>query len=338
MRATVKDVAARAGVSPKTVSNVVNGMVPVSERTRIKVEAALAELDYVPNLSARGLRNGRSGVIGLALPDLSTPYSAEVAHHIVEAAHDQGWSVQIEETGFDHQREHDLLSRARTNLIDGLILNPVALDESAIRVGGTLPPVVLLGDVAQQLADRVWVDSLAAAKDMTLALARNGRRRIAVVGADQGRGSATSLLRSRGYRDALAELGIPHDPRLEIGCDYWTPQGSAEALRAFLADNELPDAIFCFTDSLAIGALSVLADAGHRVPEDVLVAGFDDIQDGQFAVPALTTVSFDKKALAVNALRLLTERMGNPTRPVVDVPLPYRIVERGSTGAGGSRG
>lgn len=332
MRATVKDVAARAGVSPKTVSNVVNGLVPVSERTRLKVEQALEELDYVPNLSARGLRNGRSGVVGLALPDLNTPYSAEIAHYVVEVAHEQGWSVQIEETGFDPKREFELISKARTNLIDGLILNPVVLDESAIRLGGVLPPVVLLGDVSQQLADRVWVDSIAAAKDMTLALARNGRRQIAVLGANDSRGSATALLRSRGYREALGEIGIPYDPRLEIPCDAWTPRGSAEALRAFLADNALPDALFCFTDSLAIGALSVLADAGHRVPQDVLVAGFDDIQDGQFAVPALTTVSFDKRAIAENALRLLTERMEDRKRPAVDVALPYRIVERGSTG------
>ncbi len=156
MRATVKDVARRAGVSPKTVSNVMNGIVPVSGPTRLRVEQAMAELDYVPNLSARGLRNGRSGVIALALPDLATPYSAEVAHHIVEVAHEQGWIVQIEETGSDPQREQELMTRARSNLIDGLILNPVVLDESAVKVGVTLPPVVLLGEVTQQLADRVF--------------------------------------------------------------------------------------------------------------------------------------------------------------------------------------
>ncbi|MCU1547417.1 MAG: LacI family transcriptional regulator, partial [Arthrobacter sp.] len=175
MRATVKDVAARAGVSPKTVSNVVNGLIPVSERTRLRVEQALAELDYIPNLSARGLRNGRSGVIALALPDLRTPYSALLAHHVVEVGHARGWSIQIEETGLDPQREVELLSKARANLIDGLILNPVTLTESAVKVGVSLPPVVLLGEVNQQLADRVFVDSVAAARDMTHALARGGR-------------------------------------------------------------------------------------------------------------------------------------------------------------------
>ncbi|MCU6481464.1 LacI family DNA-binding transcriptional regulator [Arthrobacter sp. A2-55] len=333
MRATVKDVAARAGVSPKTVSNVVNGLVPVSERTRAKVEAALAELDYVPNLSARGLRNGRTGVIALALPDLATPYSAELAHHVVEVAHEQGFGVQIEETGRDPGREFELVTKARSNLIDGLILNPVDLDESAIRVGGNLPPMVLLGEVSQRRVDQVGVDNVGAAREMTLALAGTGRRRIAVLGCVDRRSSATALVRTEGYRLALQDAGIPHDPALEIACDEWTPAGSAAALADFLARHELPDALFCFTDSLAIGALSVLAASGHRVPEDILVAGFDDVADGQYAVPALTTISVDKRAMAENALRLLTERMADRRREPVQLALPYKLVVRASTGA-----
>src|SRR5260370_15415586 len=98
MRATVKDVAKLAGVSPKTVSNVINGVVFVRPETRARVESALAELDYVPNMSARGLRNGRSGMIALALPDLLRPYSAEIIHLVVELAHERGWGVQIQHT------------------------------------------------------------------------------------------------------------------------------------------------------------------------------------------------------------------------------------------------
>ncbi|MGO2540387.1 MAG: LacI family DNA-binding transcriptional regulator [Specibacter sp.] len=332
MRATVKDVAARAGVSPKTVSNVVNGLIPVSERTRSRVETAIVELDYVPNLSARGLRNGRTGVIALALPDLGTPYSAELTHHIVEVAHEQGWSVQLEETGRDPGREFELVSKARANLIDGLILNPTALDESAIRVGGNLPPMVLLGEVDQNQVDHVGIDNLAAAREMTRALAQGGRRRIAVLGATAKHRTATARIRTLGYRQALAELGIERDSRLEIPCDLWTPDGSARALRQFLTTNDLPDAIFCFTDSLAIGALSVLAEAGHQVPGDILVAGFDDIDHGRFAVPALTTVSFDKRALAEEVIKLLTSRMADRRRESADVTLPYRLVARASTG------
>ncbi|PRB40595.1 LacI family transcriptional regulator [Arthrobacter sp. MYb23] len=333
MRATVKDVARRAGVSPKTVSNVMNGIVPVSGPTRLRVEQAMAELDYVPNLSARGLRNGRSGVIALALPDLATPYSAEVAHHIVEVAHDQGWIVQIEETGSDPQREQELMTRARSNLIDGLILNPVVLDESAVKVGVTLPPVVLLGEVTQQLADRVFVDSFSAARDMTLALAKTGRKRIAVLGTTQGRGSAAAIQRTQGYQAALDSLGIPRDESLLIPCEKWTPETAAKALSTYLEANPVPEALFCFTDSMAIGALSVLWKRGLRVPEDIAVAGFDDIADGRYAVPSLTTVSFDKRMIASEALRLLTERMGDRARGQRVVSVGYSIVERDSSKA-----
>lgn len=331
MRATVKDVARRAGVSPKTVSNVMNGIVPVSASTRARVEQAILELDYVPNLSARGLRNGRSGVIALALPDLSTPYSAELAHSVVEVAHEQGWSVQIEETGSDPRREYELMSRARANLVDGLILNPVVLDESAVKVGVSLPPVVLLGEVSQQLADRVWVDSVAAARAMTLALARTGRRRIAVLGAAGGRGSAAAILRTRGYRTALEELGIGWDDSLLIRCETWTPRTGAEALAAYLDSHPLPEALFCFTDSMAIGALSVLWKRGIRIPEDMALAGFDDIADGRYAVPSLTTVSFDKRQIATDALRLLTERMADAASGQRVVTVEHRIVERASS-------
>ncbi|MFC4395487.1 LacI family DNA-binding transcriptional regulator [Arthrobacter sedimenti] len=332
MRATVKDVARLAGVSPKTVSNVMNGIVPVSGPTRFKVEQAMAELDYVPNLSARGLRNGRSGVIALALPDLATAYSAEITHSVVEVAHEQGWSVQLEETGSDPAREYELMSRARSNLIDGLILNPVVLDESAVKVGVSLPPVVLLGEVSQKLADRVWVDSVAAARDMTLALGRTGRRRIAVLGAAGRRGSAAAVLRTRGYQAGLEELGIAWYDSLIIPCEKWSPDAAARALSAYLDSNPVPEALFCFTDSMALGALSVLWKRGIKVPDDVAVAGFDDIAHAKYAVPALTTVSFDKRQVASEALRLLTERMGNREGPQRVVAVDYEIVERESTG------
>src|SRR3954447_4408590 len=167
VRATVRDVARLAGVSPKTVSNVVNGRVPGSRETRLKVERALDALNYVPNLSARGLRNGRTGGIALALPDLSTPYSAIMAHHIVRAAADRGWSVQIEETGRGgSRREAELLSKARAHLVDGLILSPVRLETSALQRGISLPPVVVLGEVDQPVVDCVWIDNTAAARSI----------------------------------------------------------------------------------------------------------------------------------------------------------------------------
>jgi len=329
MRATVRDVALRAGVSPKTVSNVVNGTFPVSPKTRFRVEAALAELDYVPNLSARGLRNGRTGVIALALPDLRTAYSSEMAHHFVEAAFTRGFSVQIEETNGLAEREHQLVSRARAHLVDGLVLNPIVLEGSAVQRGVSLPPVVLIGEVDQTTADHVWVDNVAAVRELVGLLVARGHRRIAALGVME---TESSRLRLRGYHEALAQADITVDPSWEIPCGVWNTHGGAEAMRRHLADHPVPDAVVCFTDSLATGALHTLWSAGLDVPGDVALAGYDDIPESEFTTPGLTTVSFDKQRLSEIALDLLIARMSDSTRTPESVILPYRVIERASTG------
>ena len=332
MRATVKDVAERAGVSPKTVSNVINGQVFVRPETRERVELALAALDYVPNLTARGLRNGRSGMIALALPDLATAYSSEMAHFFVEAAHERGWNVQIEETGSQPGREETLLSRAHAHLVDGLILNPIAVAESVVTRSSELPPVVVIGEVEQHRTDQVLVDPVAAADDMTRHLIDRGSRRIAIVGSPQTSAAATARLRTVGYRKAVHDAGFPHDRALEIGCDDWSPRGGAAAVGTFLDGNELPDAFFCFTDSIAIGVLSELWKRGVRVPQDVLVAGFDDVAPGRFAAPPLTTVNFDKRAFADAALDHLSHRIARASARPTRTTIEHRIIPRASTG------
>lgn len=347
MRPTVKDVAKLAGVSPKTVSNVINGVVFVRPETRARVESALAELDYVPNMSARGLRNGRSGMIALALPDLLRPYSAEVIHLVVELAHERGWGVQIEQTAAEPKREFELISKARAYLVDGLILNPVNLDDSAVMSAGPLPPLVLIGDVDQDVVSQVAIDNVAAARDMTKHLLARGCRRIAAVGTPEiprgssgagilagsadSPGTAASRLRTAGYHQALQETGVPLDPSLQISLDRWRPEGAATVVGKYLADHELPDAFFCFTDSIASGALAALWSAGIAVPQQTLVAGFDNILESQFMIPPLTTIDFDRREFVAAALDLLAEAMADRDAPPRRVMVPHRVVERAST-------
>jgi DNA-binding LacI/PurR family transcriptional regulator len=352
MRATVKDVAKLAGVSPKTVSNVINGIVFVRPETRARVEQALSELDYVPNMSARGLRNGRSGMIGLALPDLLRPYSAEITHLVVELAHQRGWGVQIQQTAAEPKREFELLSKARAHLVDGLILNPVNLDDSAVMTVGPLPPVVLIGDVDQDVVSQVAIDNVAAARDMTQHLLDQGFRRVAAVGTPEppggtpkvggsadprstgsadAPGTAAARLRTEGYHEALAAAGVPLDPELEIALDRWSPEGAADVVGRFLDGHEPPDAFFCFTDTIAIGTLSALWAAGVAVPATSAVAGFDNILESRFAVPPLTTVDFDRRVFVESALDLLAERMADNDAKPRRVVVPHRIVGRAST-------
>jgi DNA-binding LacI/PurR family transcriptional regulator len=339
MRATVRDVAALAGVSPKTVSNVINGVVPVRPETKMRVEAALAELDYVPNMSARGLRNGRSGAIALSLPDLSTAYSAELARWFVELAHERGWAVQLEQSGSDPQREVELVSRARTHLVDGLVLNPTLLSMSVVAGMTELPPTVVIGEVEPHGIDQVHVDSLAAARELTGHLLARGHRRIAIVGGSGERfHSATSQLRQQGYGEALRAAGIRADPALNIVVTEWTSAAAATEFAAFLdrldaRGGERPDAVFCFTDSMALGVLHVLATRGIRVPDEISVAGFDDIAEAAYAIPALTTVGFDKRAIADAALTALEKRIADRHAPGSDIVIPYQIVQRDSVAA-----
>jgi DNA-binding LacI/PurR family transcriptional regulator len=329
MRATVRDVASWAGVSPKTVSNVLNGTVNVRPATRARVEAAMVALDYVPNLSARGLRNGRTGMIAIALSDLQVPFFAEMMHHFVNAAAARGLQVQVEETGWDPGREARLLSRAREHQVDGLILNPVNHETTAVKPGIALPPVVLIGEVYLPIVDMVWMDNAAAIADLTGELITTGHRRIALLGMSD---HPAAIARLDGYRQALRSAGIPTDPRLEIASDDWRPTSAARALNAFLDSDPGPvDAVVCCTDGAAMGALLALHAHGLRVPEDVSVTGYDNINDSAITVPPLTTIDFDKAYVADTAIALLMQRIADPGGSPRKVTLPHRLVWRSST-------
>ncbi|MGS2613304.1 LacI family DNA-binding transcriptional regulator [Micromonospora sp. LZ34] len=332
MRHRLKDVAERAGVSVKTVSNVVNGYVHVRPDTRARVEEAIAELNYRPNLSARNLRKGRTGVIALAVPELDIPYFAELARHVVTAAAELGWTVLIDQTGGGREQERVVASGITDHLIDGLIFSPLALAaEDLASLDGT--PMVLLGErVDHGPADHVVIDNVAAAREMTAHLIGLGRRRIAAIGSQRTPEGASARLRLAGYTAALADAGIDYDERLVAPAPAWHRADGAAAMRALLASGVRPDAVFCFNDTLALGALRALHEAGLRVPEDVAVAGFDDIEDGRFSIPTLSTIAPDKERIARLAVELLSNRLDtDPTAPPRELSAPYHLTPREST-------
>lgn len=164
MRPTIKDVATRAGVSIKTVSNVLNGYPHLRPETKQKVEAALSELGYRPNMSARNLRRGRSGIIALALPTMRSPYFAEISHLVVKAAEVRGLTVLIDCTEGDLEREQLVAEGFRSRLIDGMILQPWALTLKSLRERPDQTPLVLLGERRVRSIDGVAIDSRAAAR------------------------------------------------------------------------------------------------------------------------------------------------------------------------------
>lgn len=334
MTARLKDVAARAGVSIKTVSNVVNGRhARVGARTRETVLAALTELEYRPNVAARHLRKAAVNVLALAVPDLSNPYFADLGNAVIAAAAAQSYTVLLDHTGGEYENESRVVNGLRPHLIDGVLIDAQALSPANIQPGRAGVPMVLLGErLFGAPYDHVVADNVAGARLATAHLIGLGRRRIAAIGVRQENACDAPVLRLRGYTQALAEAGLSVDPRLLVEVRYWHRPDGAEAMRRLLALPDPPDAVFCFNDLLAFGAVYALRQAGRRVPDDVAVAGFDDVEEARYAAPTLTTVVPDKAEIGRLAVSLLLQRIrGVRTGPPECIELPVRLAAREST-------
>jgi LacI family repressor for deo operon, udp, cdd, tsx, nupC, and nupG len=334
--ASMKDVAARAGVSVKTVSNVINGA-PVGAATRERVQQAIVELGYRPNIAARNLRRGRTGILALAVSEVDVPYFAELARLIVDTAEEHGYTILIDQTGGDPKREQYVIDGMGTRLVDGIVFSPVAMDRLDIARRNDTTPLVLLGErVSAGPADHVAIDNVAAARTATAHLAGLGHRRIAAIGA-QDRDQSTARMRETGYRAALADAGLPIDESLIVPARQYHRRDGAEAA-AYLTELEHPpDAVFCFNDTLALGAMRTLYDRGYRIPDDVAVVGFDDIDDGRYNVPSLSTISPDKAGIARSALRLLLERIEAVDSSPREVTVSHELRVRESSATGPRR-
>jgi LacI family repressor for deo operon, udp, cdd, tsx, nupC, and nupG len=330
---TLRDVAERAGVSIRSVSNVVNDFHYVSPEMRAKVEAALDDLNYRPNLVARGLRRGRTGIVTLLVPEISVSYFGELAHEIVERASQLGLTVMIDETGGQPQRERALLDVAgRSSWVDGVLFSSEGLTGPALAQVRSDVPVVLLGERTANAAwDHVGIDNVHAARDAVRHLIDSGRRRIAAVGGNATASDITSRLRLKGYRTALREAGLPWDSELYARTGKYARSASAAAVRALLSRAEPPDALFCFSDDLAVGALRELHEQGLRVPADLSVVGFDDVDESRFTTPSLTSVSPRKAEIASIALDLLVQRMTDSGAGPRDVRVGHELTVRESS-------
>ncbi|OLF09998.1 LacI family DNA-binding transcriptional regulator [Actinophytocola xanthii] len=331
--ATLKDVAVLAGVSVKTVSNVVNGYAFVKPENRRRVEDALSATGYRPHLGARNLRRGRTGFLAFVVPELSIPYFGELAGGVIAAAQPFDWSVLIEQTQGDRERERATLASLGPHLVDGALVSPQAIDAADLARPGV--PVVLLGEHPLALPlDHVGIDNVRAAHTAVRHLVELGRRRIAVVGQHPTRGTAAQRL--AGYHRALAEAGLPRDEALVAEALRYHHRDGAEAMSVLLDLAEPPDAVFCFNDMLAQGAIRTAVDRGLRVPDDLAVVGFDNAEHSAFSVPSLTTVAPDKAALARAAVELVHRRTTGADFPPREVRIPFTLQVREST-AGPSR-
>ena len=332
MAVTLRQVAEAAGVSVKTVSNVVNEWPHVTPKLRAHVQSVLEELNYRPNTVARNLRNGRTGLIALAVPSLHNPYFAELAQLIVEAAHLRGLTVLVECTNGDRARERTVVDGFARHMVDGLLLCPHALGPADLRDRRDRTPLVLLGERIVRSADSVAVDSRAAARAATAHLLGLGRRRVGVIGFAPERGRSVARLRVEGYRAALEAAGIKYDPGLVVRLPPGQRSEQAgAAAEELLARRPEIDALFAFSDEFGLATLRALVSAGVPVPDRVAVIGIDDIVAGRLTSPSLSTVAPDKPAIVDAAIGMLADRLNGNESPPRHVAVGFTIVSREST-------
>lgn len=332
MAVTLRDVAAHAGVSVRTVSNVVNDFPQVAEATRATVQSSIDALGYRPNKVARRLRSGRTGVVGLLIPRLAEHYFAELADAVVTEARQRELSVVVDQT--DGRRD-DEVSPLRQGLDDGLwdgaIVSPLSMTKSDLARHAEAP-LVALGEHGASF-DLAWIgtDNITAARDATDYLISLGRKGIAVVGDQRGFGGETGALRTKGYRLAMRSSGLRVRREWVVAPDGYGRRDGELAARRLLARKHRPDAIFCFNDELAFGVLHALHASGVAVPGDIAVIGWDDLSDAQFSVPSLTSVSVDRHAVARAALDQLVPQITGHASTHDHIVIPHRIAVRAST-------
>lgn len=322
---TIKEVAAKAGVSVATISRVLNGKGPVRPATGRRVLATAKALHYVPHAAARSLSTRTTHTIGLLLPDLHGEFFSEVIRGIDAAARRRGYHLLV--SGFHSDRvEMNAMLDAVRGRVDGLIV--MAPDRNALMSADEVAamPVVRLNS-GQGYASCINIDNFGGASAMVSHLASRGHRRIGFIRGPQHNADAAERL--RGYRAAMRRL---HVAPIEYPGDF-TEEGGYAAAHEMTRKKPLPEAIFAANDSMAVGALRALREAGVAVPEEVALSGFDDIPIARYVTPALTTVNVEIAELGRRAFEMLLEEINGRSPQQRREKFPTRLVVRESCGS-----
>ncbi|MEI7845912.1 MAG: LacI family DNA-binding transcriptional regulator [Chloroflexota bacterium] len=328
--ATIKEVAARAGVSSATVSHVINGTRYVSAAVQEQVQQAMEALGYRPNALAQSLRSGNTHTLGMILPDSANPFFAEIGHSIEIAAFEAGYSVILCNTENDFAKETLYMDVLTNKQVDGIIF--VAIGERGDSVEKLLkmnfPVVVMDRDFPELAMDVVLADNLQGGYLATKYLISLGHTRIGCIA---GQSNVTpSALRVKGYMRAMEEANLPVLRELIINGDFH-PESGWQVTHHMLSMENRPTAIFSCNDLMAIGVLRAAAELGLSVPHDLSVVGYDDINLASYVIPPLTTVNQDKNEMGLAALKLLLARIEKKYVDPQRTLLPVSLVIRGST-------
>ena len=314
--ATIKDVAAIAGISYTTVSHVVNRTRPVSEAVRKKVEAAIAQLNYVPSAVARSLKAQATSTIGLLIPNGINPYFAELARGIEDYCERNGFCVILCNSDDNPDKQRSYLRVLLEKRVDGLIVSSVGGGHELVEgLSAVRTPMVMVDrDLENITADLVRIDHELGGYLATSHLLELGHRHIACIcGPAQ---TSVARMRLAGYRRAMQEAGLEIPDSWIVESEFTGPSGYAAACQLLKRDR--PTAIFAANDMVGIGVLRAAAERNVRVPADLSVIGFDDIQMSQYVYPALTTVGQSILQLGERAAQVLLRRIQSGGDPAVE--------------------
>src|SRR5690348_16500665 len=330
MRVRLEDVARAAGVSPKTVSRVLNDEANVRGPTREKVLAAMAAMDYRPHQSARSLASNRSFLIAMLYDNPSANYLTEIQAGVLEACDLHHYSMMVRPLHMEQadfvERVEGLISHHRP---DGLVLTPPITDHPALlqRLRERRVPYASISPVEHAGTIGAFIDEPEAARRMVASLVALGHRRIAHVIGHPDHGA--SQWRLDGYRHALAEAGLPRSPELEVAGDFSFGSGVAAARRLFsLPRGRGPTAVFAANDDMAAGVIWAAGEHGLSVPGDVSVCGFDDTPIACQIWPTLTTIHQPSREMGrIAALQLLDILRGRGSGAMVQAPFSLQLRE-----------
>jgi len=334
MNSTVRDVAKRAGVSAMTVSRVINGAVGVRPETRLRVERAVTELDFVPNGVARGLMSSRTNALGLIVPDIVNPFFAIVVRGAETVARRAGYRLLLcnseGDLGLEKQYVEDMISHR----VEGVIIAPVG-DRSKPNllqlVRRKLPFVLIDRSVAGLASDSVQADSVAGATKLVRHLISVGHKRIAVI--IEPDNVSTARERLQGHSDALKEAGIPFSPELVIRTTA-DRAGGYGAMQQILGMSPRPTAVFAVNNMTALGAMQAVREHDLVVPKDIALVCFDDVEHLAVLSPFLTVINQPTEMFGTLSAEILLHRIaGEATGPRRRVVLQPELIVRESCGA-----
>jgi LacI family transcriptional regulator len=332
----MSDVAAAAGVSLATVSRVLsNSDYPVRRETRERVLEAAKALGVQPNMVARALVTSRTAIVAVIVHDIADPYFAEIVRGIEDVAREHDYQVLVSSSDRDPERELAIVELLLAHRVDALIFAGGSLkdDRYEKELRRLLRVFTRRGRAAVQLAPhrvkatRVTIDNLAGAAEMTRYLAGLGHRRIGYIAGPPH--LSTGGLRTDGYRKGLEDAGVAYDPSLVVGGQFSSEGGRAAAATLLDRHDDLT-AIFASNDVMALGAMVEVHARGLKVPDDLSVAGFDDVPATQYVSPALTTVAIPMRRLGREGLEVALKVLDGAS--VRSRTLPTELVVRGSTG------